>query len=83
MNSKLADVIEAGKALAAADRLEAAHQLLLSVDVDTNATQSEIDEAWDDAVTRRVDDVRNGKAHLIDGAQAHAQLRAEVAARRK
>lgn len=83
MNSKLADVIEAGKALAADDRLEAAHQLLLSVDVDTNATQSEIDEAWDAAVTRRVDDARNGKAKLIDGAQAHAQLRAELATRRK
>ena len=34
MTPKLADYIEAGKALDVAERLEAAHQLLLSVDAD-------------------------------------------------
>ncbi len=83
MTPKLADYIEAGKALDADERLEAAHQLLLSVDRDAGADQVDIDEAWDEAVDRRVKEIVSGGARLIDGRAAHTKVRAEVAALRK
>ena len=83
MTPKLADYIEAGKALDAEERLEAAHQLLLSVDRDANANQVDIDAAWDEAIDRRVNEIISGKAKLVDGREAHARVRAEVAALRK
>ena len=83
MTPKLADYIEAGKAFDAEERLEAAHQLLLSVDRDADADQVDIDEAWDEAVARRVNEIVSGEALLVDGREAHARVRAEVTALRK
>lgn len=83
MNRNLAEVIEAGKALEADERLEAAHQLLLTVDQDAGASQAEIDGAWDEVITHRVDEILGGKATLVDGRTAHEQIRNEVASRRK
>lgn len=83
MTPKLADYIEAGKALDADERLEAAHQLLLSVDQDADADQADIDAAWDEAIDRRVKEIVSGEAPLVDGREAHSQVRAEIAALRK
>jgi hypothetical protein len=83
MTPKLADYIEAGKALDADERLEAAHQLLLSVDRDADEDQADIDAAWDEAIGRRVKEIVSGEARLVDGREAHSQVRAEIAALRK
>ena len=83
MTPKLADYIEAGMALDADERLEAAHQLLLSVDQDAGADKVDIDAAWDEVIDRRVDEILSGKAKLVDGREAHARVRAEIAALRK
>jgi hypothetical protein len=83
MTPKLAQYIEAGKALDADERLEAAHQLLLSVDRDDDADQAEIDAGWDDVIGRRADEVVSGGAKLADGPTAHAEVRAEIAAHRQ
>lgn len=83
MTPQLADYIEAGKALDADERLEAAHQLLLSVDQDVGADKADIDAAWDEVIDRRVDEIFSGKAKLVDGREAHARVRAEIAALRK
>lgn len=83
MASRLVAYIEAGKALGADERLEAARQLLLSVDRDESADQDEIDSAWDEVIQRRVNEILDGSANLVDGPTAHAQIRAELAARRK
>lgn len=82
MTPKLADYVAAGRALDADERLEAAHQLLLSVDHDTDASQDEIDAAWDEVIDRRVDEILSGKAQFVDGREGLARVRAEVAARR-
>ena len=82
MTRKLADYIEAGKALDADERLEAAHQLLLSVDHDSDADQDEIDAAWNEVIDRRVGEIVSGKAKLVDGREGLARIRAELAARR-
>ncbi|MEE6283217.1 addiction module protein [Georgenia sunbinii] len=83
MTPKLADYIEAGKALDAEERLEAAHQLLLSVDRDADADQDEIVAAWDEVIDRRVKEIVSGTAKLVDGGEAHTRVRAEIAALRK
>lgn len=83
MTPKLADYIEAGRALNADERLEAAHQLLLSVDRDADGDQADIDAAWDQVVDRRVKEIISGEAPLVDGREAHSQVRAEIAAIRK
>lgn len=83
MTPKLADYIKAGMALDADERLEAAHQLLLSVDQDAGADKVDIDAAWDEVIDRRVDEILSGKAKLVDGREAHARVRAEIAALRK
>lgn len=83
MTPKLADYIAAGRALDAKDRLEAAHQLLLSVDRDEGVDDVDVDVAWSEVVERRVHEIVNGTAELVDGREAHAQVRAEIATSRK
>lgn len=83
MTPELAGYIEAGKALNADERLEAAHQLLLSVDQDAGVDQADIDAEWDEVVDRRVEEIVSGKTKLVEGRDAHARVRAEVAALRK
>ncbi len=83
MTSRLADYIEAGRALDADERLEAAHQLLLSVDQDVGTDQADIDAAWNKVVNRRVTEILDGTADLVDGRAAHARARAEIAALRR
>jgi hypothetical protein len=80
MTPELADYIEAGKTLDVDERLEAARQLLLSVDHDPDANQDDLDAVWDQVIDRRANEIFSGKAKLVDGRDAHAQLRAEVAA---
>ncbi|MBO9577267.1 MAG: addiction module protein [Microbacteriaceae bacterium] len=74
----LQEVIEACKALDPEERLEAARQLLLSVDQDGD-DQAGVDAAWDEVVDRRVREILTGTAKLVDGREAHARLRAELA----
>lgn len=83
MTARLADYIEAGKTLDADERLEAARQLLLSVDRDARADPADIEAAWAETVDRRVQEVADGTAQLVDGRAAHATVRAEVAALRQ
>ncbi|MCL2090358.1 MAG: addiction module protein [Micrococcales bacterium] len=83
MTSRLADYIRAGRALDVGERLEAAHQLLLSVEQDTDTDQADIDAAWSKVVNRRVAEILDHTADLVDGRAAHARVRAEIAALRK
>jgi hypothetical protein len=83
MTPRPADYIEAGKALDADERLEVAHQLLLSVDRDADADLVDIDALWQETIVRRVKEIVGGEAPLVDGREAHSQVRAEIAALRK
>lgn len=83
MTPKLSEYVEAGYALSPDERLEAARMLRLSVDQDTDSDQAEIDAAWDDVIERRVGEVVRGNATLVEGREAMAQIRADLAARRR
>lgn len=83
MTPRFAEYIEAGYALTPDERLEAARMLRLSVDQDTDSEQADIDVAWDNVIGRRVAEVVSGQARLVDGRDGLAEIRAELAARRK
>jgi len=83
MTARLADYIEAGYALTPDERLEAARMLRLSVEQDTDSDRAEIDAAWDEVLDRRVAEVVNGTATVVDGADSLEQIRIELAAHRK
>lgn len=82
MTPRLAEYIEAGKTLDADERLEAARQLLLSVERDADADRAEVAAAWDEVIERRSEEIIDGSATLIDGREGLARIRTELDSRR-
>lgn len=78
MNPRLTEYIESGKHLDSDER-EVAALALQHVD---DAEQVEVDAAWDRTIQRRLAEVLNGTAILVDGRESLALIRAELAARR-
>jgi hypothetical protein len=83
MSTDLASFIEAGLALDPDERAVAAHRLLSSLHEEHAPDQNVVDAVWADEVGRRLDEVLGGQAELVSVAESHAQLRAELAARRR
>lgn len=80
----VAEVERALLALDQRDRAAVIHRGLRSLDTDdTDVDQGEVDAAWRAELRRRIDDVESGKVELLDMDEAHAQIRAELAALRK
>lgn len=79
MTPKLADFIEAGRALDADER-EIAAMALQQVDA---SEQEAVDAAWDEAIERRLDELVSGKVTPVSGRETLAIARARSAARRK
>lgn len=82
MTPKLTEYIEAGKQLSIDERLEVAHQLLLSVQHDEGEPRP-VGEAWETEILQRAKDALEGGAVLHDVGESHARLRAELAATRR
>jgi hypothetical protein len=77
------EVEQALLALDQRDRAAVIHSGLLSLDADdATLDQGEIDAAWRTELRRRMDDIESGKVELLDAGESHAQMRAELAARR-
>ncbi len=81
MTPKLAAFIEQGKTLSAEERLEAARQLLLSVDSDTGRGSVPVDPAWRTEIESRLVDVVAGKVELVDANETYDLLTAELSAK--
>lgn len=82
MSPKLTEYIEAGKQLTVDERLEAAHQLLLSVQDDSGELEP-LGAGWEAELLQRASDALVGTAVLHDADESHAQIRAELAAMRR
>ena len=54
----------------------------ISMDGSDVATAA-IDAAWCEEIERRVNDIRTGRVQMLDMDEAHAQIRAHLAARRQ
>lgn len=78
MSPKLTDYIEAGKDLDADEREIAALELQ-RVD---ETERAEIDAAWDETITRRLDELTSGTVTPVSGRETIAIARARSAARR-
>ena len=78
MNKRLTEYIESGKQLDDVEREVAALELQRVSDSD----RAEIDAAWKNEISRRVEEIVDGSAQLIDGPESLANIKAELAARR-
>lgn len=81
-------ITEVEQALLSLDRRARAEVLrrgIRSLDLDDQAgsDQADVDAAWRSELRRRIDDIESDKVKLLDVVESHAQLRAELAARRK
>ncbi len=83
MSMNGADVERALLALDQRERAAVIHRGLQSLDPEgSNVAQGEADVAWRTELRRRIDDIESGRVELLDVDESHAQLRAELAARR-
>ncbi len=78
MSMSASDFYEAGLALPPSVRKDVALRLLESIEV---ADQESVDEAWNEEVGSRVDDLLSGKVETIPGEQVLAELAERRAAR--
>lgn len=66
------------------DRAAVIHRALQSLsNEDPGVEQGELDAAWRAELRSRIDDIDSGEVGLLDVDESHAQLRAELATRRK
>lgn len=49
----------------------------------SESEQTEVDNAWDAEINRRVDEIRNGDIELVDGEETQRLIRQRLAARPK
>ena len=84
MSMTLAQVEEAFMSL---DRHEQAAILQRGIrNLDTRSEdlpQDEVEAAWRDELSKRIDDIRSGAVELLDFDESHRQIRAQLIARRK
>lgn len=75
------------EALMALDRREQAAILQRGIrNLDTRSEdlpQDEVEAAWRDELSKRIDDIRSGAVELLDFDESHRQIRAQLIARRK
>ncbi|GAA4168547.1 addiction module protein [Gryllotalpicola koreensis] len=80
MSTDVTTVLETARALSHEQRAELAHQLLLTLEEDVDdETPAEVDAAWNEVIDRRVAEVVNGTAELIDGEESRARVRTLLA----
>jgi len=80
---KLEEVWADAEKLDGPQRAELAERLLASLDDDEPGEDADVEEAWLAETRRRVAEIDRGEAELVDGPAALAQLRAELADRRR
>lgn len=74
MSSEASDLLRRALALSVAERAALANTLLDSLE----ATSDSVQQAWDEEVARRIDDLNAGKAVTAPWEQLHRELLAMV-----
>ncbi|MGZ4836869.1 MAG: addiction module protein [Terriglobales bacterium] len=72
MSPEISDLLKRALALSVDERAALAHTLLDSL----GGTDESVQEAWDDEVARRIEDLKAGKAVTVPWEQLHRELRA-------
>jgi putative addiction module component (TIGR02574 family) len=78
MSMSASEFYEAGLALPPSVRKDVALRLLESIEV---ADQESVDQAWNEQIGSRVDDILSGNVETIPGDQVFAELAARRVAR--
>ena len=74
MSSEISELLKRALALPPDERAALANTLLDSLD----ATGESVQEAWDEEVARRIEDLKKGKAVTVPWEQLHRELLAMV-----
>lgn len=74
MSPEVSDLLKRALALSMEERAALANTLLDSLDV----TNESVQEAWDQEVARRMEDLKTGKAVTVPWEQLHRELLAMV-----
>ncbi len=74
MSPEVSDLLKLALALPVEERAALANTLLDSLEV----TSQSVQEAWDEEVARRMDDLKAGKAVTVPWEQLHRELLARV-----
>jgi putative addiction module component (TIGR02574 family) len=74
MNPEISDLLKRALALSVDERAALAHTLLDSLE----GADESVQEAWDDEVARRIEDLKAGKAVTVPWEQLHRELLAMV-----
>lgn len=74
MSPEVSDLLKRAMALSVDERAALANTLLDSLETTTQS----VDEAWDEEVTRRIEDLEAGKAVTVPWEQLHRELLAMV-----
>jgi putative addiction module component (TIGR02574 family) len=74
MSPEISDLLKRALALSVEERAALANTLLDSLE----ATNESVQEAWDEEVARRIEDLKTGKAVTVPWEQLHRELLAMV-----
>lgn len=61
--------------LSVRERAQLAHRLIVSLDEDMPENPAEVERAWDEEISRRFAEVKEGTAELIPAEQVFSELR--------
>ena len=75
MTPQLSDLLQKALTLSTQDRGLLLNRLIESLD--EGPPEDGVDEAWDDEIKRRIDDIRSGKVKMLDGEQVLQELAKE------
>ncbi|MCI1747326.1 MAG: addiction module protein [Acidipropionibacterium sp.] len=81
MSLTVAEVEEALLALSRRDRAAVIQRGLQTLDADADdASQEEIDAAWRDELSRRIDDIENGRVQMLNHEEVFTRARDAIVA---
>lgn len=84
MSMTMAQVEEAFMALDRREQVAILQRGIRNLDTRSeDLSQAEVEAAWRDELSRRIDDIRSGAVELLDFDESHRQIRAQLIARRK
>ena len=78
MSPEVADLLKRALSLPVDERAALANTLLDSLETKNEFAAGSVDDAWDQEVARRIEDLKTGKAVTVPWEQLHRELRAMV-----
>ena len=78
MSPEVSDLLKRALALSVDERTALANTLLDSLETTNESVTESVEEAWDQEVARRIEDLKTGKAVTVPWEQLHRELLAMV-----